>query len=158
MSLLTLEELKAWSDLLPPDFAAEIGEPDSGSAAHLAAISAALPALKDSASVVSFAADNQDAFIGIGRAGRIRFLAALSGSLGRADSAAAIARLAEGGDGDEGKGTTKVAPYFKSDLEALAAALGRRMARGMVDTYTLDVIAGASYEAVAAMDMRGGGL
>jgi vacuolar-type H+-ATPase subunit C/Vma6 len=46
----------------------------------------------------------------------------LSGSLGRADSAAAIARLADGGDGDEGKGTGKVAPFFKSDLEALAAA------------------------------------
>jgi hypothetical protein len=156
MSLLTLEKLKAWSDLLPPDFAAEIGEPDPAGSAHLAAISAALPALKDSSSVTSFVAENQDAFIGIGRAGRIRFLA-WSRSLGHVESSALIASLSEG-DGDEGKGTTKVAPFFKSDLEALAAALGRRMARGMVDTYTLDVIAGASYEAVAAMDMRGGGL
>ncbi len=156
MSLLTLEKLKAWSDLLPPDFAAEIGEPEAGSASHLAAISAALPSLKDSSSVVAFVADNEDAFIGIGRAGRIRFLA-WSRSLGHADSSSLIASLSDG-DGDEGKGTTKIAPFFKSDLEALAAALGRRMARGMVDTYTLDVIAGASYEAVAAMDMRGGGL
>lgn len=156
MSLLTLEKLKAWSELLPPDFASEIGGPDAGSAPHLAAISAALPSLKDSSDILAFVADNEDAFVGIGRAGRIRFLAWCR-SLGGADSSLLIERLADG-EGDEGRGTTKIAPYFKSDLEALAAALGRRMARGMVDTYTLDVIAGASYEAVAAMDMRGGGL
>lgn len=156
MSLMTLDQIKAWAALLPPDFAAEIGEPEGDSAEHLSAISSALPSLKDSQSVLDFVAGNEDAFVGIGRAGRIRFLAWYR-SQGHADSAIAIDTLTEG-EGEGGKGTSKVAPYFKSDMEAVAAALGRRMARGMVDTYTLDVIAGASYEAVAAMDMRGGGL
>jgi hypothetical protein len=156
MSLLTLEKLKSWSALLPPEFAAEVGDPDPESAPHLAAISEALPGLKDSDSVTAFVAANEDAFIGIGRAGRIRFLAWCRG-VGHADGGALIERLTEG-DGDEGKGTGKVAPYFKSDLEAIAAALGKRMARGMVDAFTLDVIAGASYDVVGALDMRGGGL
>jgi hypothetical protein len=156
MSLLTLDKLKAWVALLPPDFAAEIGEPEAASEADLARLSEELGLIKDSQGVIDFVAANQEAFIGIGRAGRIRFLAWYR-SQGHADCSQVIDRLSEG-EGEGGNGTSKVAPYFKSDLEAIAAALGRRMARGMVDTYTLDVIAGASYEAVAAMEMRGGGL
>ena len=156
MSLMTLDHIKAWAAMLPPDFAAEIGAPPGESGDYLSAISSALPSLKDSRSVLAFVAGNEDAFVGIGRAGRIRFLAWYR-SQGHADSAMAIESLTES-EGDGGSGTSKVAPYFKSDMEAIAAALGRRMARGMVDTYTLDVIAGASYEAVAAMEMRGGGL
>lgn len=156
MSLMTLDQIKAWAALLPQDFAAEIGEPEGSATEDLARISSALGDLKDSSAVKEFVEANQDAFIGIGRAGRIRFLAWYRGQ-GHADSARFIEALTEG-DGEGGKGSSKVAPFFKSDMEAIAAALGRRMARGMVDTYTLDVITGASYEAAATMDMRGGGL
>lgn len=156
MSLLTLDQLKAWADLLPADYAAQIGDPDPAAATHLAMISAALPTLKDSDSVLSFVLSNEDAFIGAGRAGRIRFLAWYM-DLGLPERAVLIDRLTEG-DEEGGRGSGKVAPYFKSDMEAIAATLGRRVAHGMVDTYTLEMITGASREAVEVIELRGGKL
>jgi hypothetical protein len=156
MSLSTLEQLKAWADLLPADYAAEIGDPDPSAAPHLAVISAALPALKDSDSVLAFVSSNEDAFIGVGRAGRVRFLAWYM-SLGLPERSAVMDRFSEGEE-EGGRGTTKVAPYFKSDMEAIAATLGRRVAHGMVDTYTLEMITGASREAVEVIELRGGKL
>lgn len=158
MSLLTLDSVKAWTALLPADFAAEVGEPDVEVGPFLKGIANALPALKDSTEIRDFIANNQDAFIGIGRAGRIRFLAWCRGQ-GHPDYRVFMEAITEGeASGDGSKGTTKVAPYFKQDIEAIAAVMGRRQAREMVDGYTLEVIAGASYEAISVLDMRGGAL
>lgn len=155
MSQMDIESLKAWAALLPTDFASAVGTPDPSSSAHLSFVGQRLQTLSTSEQVLKFVEAHPDAFIGMGRPGRIRFLAWFQGK-GHEDSPVVIDRITEG-DGDAGSGAGKVAPYFKQDLEAIATVLGKRMAREMVDSYTLEVIAGASLEA-ASLDMRGGGL
>ena len=155
MSQMDIERLGAWAALLPADFAAAVGTPDPSAASHLSFVGRHLDGLETAKQVVDFVSANPETFIGMGRPGRIRFLSWYQGR-GHEDSPLVIDRITEG-DGEAGSGSSKVAPYFKQDLEAIAAVLGKRMAREMVDSYTLEVIAGASLEA-ASLDMRGGGL
>lgn len=159
MSVLTLEDIKAWTDLLPADFANAVGEPAPTAAEDYAAIAAALPRLKDSVKILEFVAANDEKFISIGTAGRIRFLGWYRGLNKTEEYRDFMESITEGEEGEDGgRGTTKVAPYFKQDVEALAAVLGRRMAAEIVDGYALDVIKGAAYEATGDLEMRGGRL
>ncbi|WP_327211046.1 hypothetical protein [Rhizobium leguminosarum] len=157
MSVLTLEDIKAWTDLLPADFANAVGEPAATAEADYAAISDALPRLKDSIKILEFVAANDDKFISIGTAGRIRFLGWYRGLNKMDDYQDFMESITEGEEGENGgRGTTKVAPYFKQDVEAIAAVIGRRMAVEIVDGYALDVIKGAGYEVTGELEMRGG--
>jgi hypothetical protein len=58
-----------------------------------------------------------------------------------------------GGDGSDGR--DKIAPVFYADILALAEALGPKIAAQMVDSQTLDAVAGASLEATAEFEMKG---
>lgn len=157
MGVLTLEDIKAWTELLPADFANAVGEPAPAAEADYAAISDALPTLKDSVKILEFVAANDEKFISIGTAGRIRFLGWYRGLNKMAEYADFMTSITEGEGGEDGgRGTTKVAPYFKQDVEAIAAVVGRRMAAEIVDGYALDVIKGAAYEVTGEMEMRGG--
>lgn len=159
MEALTYEAMEAWYGLLPDDVASCMEKPGREGQAEADAIAAALPGVGNGADLVSYVARNQDSFIAIGRARRIRILAWLAAGdyPDKVEALQALSGEEGSGEGGSSAGTEKVAPYFKEDIRALVAALGPRAARGIVDAATLAAVAGAGYEVAGELEMRSGG-
>jgi len=159
MQALARDSMEAWFGLLPDDVASCMEKPGQDGQAEADAIAAGLLSVGSGSDLVTYVAGNQDSFIAIGRARRIRILAWLAAGQ-YPDKVAALQALSgeEGaGEGGSAAGTDKVAPYFKEDIRALVEALGPRAARGIVDAATLAAVAGAGYEVAGELDMRSGG-
>nr|WP_250807998.1 hypothetical protein [Neorhizobium tomejilense] len=147
-----------------PDYIASVtGEPPSADPAFVELVAKRLPTLTTAAAALDFAGENADGFIALGRAGRLRFLAwVLSRQYSDIEdfkNDLVTDRLPgedEAGEGTvSGDGRDKIAPFFYSDILALAEALGPRIANQIVDAQTLDAVAGASLEVASEFEMKG---
>lgn len=151
------DSMEAWFGLLPEDVASCMERPGEEGQAEAEKVEAALRSITNSSALVEFISGNEDAFISMGRARRIRFLAWLAAG-DYPDKVKAIMHLSDTeSTGDGAGGAGKIAPYFKEDIRALVEALGPRKSRAIVDAATLAVITGAGLDVAGELEMRSGG-
>lgn len=160
MASLGRESMEAWYGKLPDDIASCMEKPGAEGQVEADAITSALPSLGGGTAVLEYVSGNDESFVTIGRARRIRFLAWLA-ARDYPDKVKAIQALTDAesssGEGGSGGGVQKVAPFFKEDIRALVQALGARAARRIVDADTLAAVTGAGYEVAGELEMRSGG-
>lgn len=157
MADLGTEAIGAWFEFLPADVRAAFPDAAAGGDASSAAlVSGIMKPFARPEEVLAAVSANQDSFIALGRAARVRFLAWFA-RLTYPDHAEAFRLLVDGDSTGDAGGVGKVAPVFMEDVRAIMASLGPRAARGIVDAETLGVVTGAGFEVVSDMDMRQGG-
>jgi len=162
MDFLKPERLAKWRAVQPRDIAAVTEDPGAVDPAFVELVARRLPTLETATAVLDFVGENADGFISVGRVGRLRFLAwVLSRKYGDiGDFMVALVSDRDPGEEDggtegTGDGRDRIAPFFYSDILALAEALGPRMAAQIVDAQTLDAVAGASLEVASEFEMKG---
>jgi hypothetical protein len=159
MDFLRKERLEKWRSILPTDVGSAIEAPSSTDPVFVELVAKAIPGFKSATEVMGFVEQNAEAFTTLGRAGRLRFLAWVRArnynDFDNFMSALTTANEVEGDASGTGGGIERVAPFFYSDLLALAEALGPRIAAGLVDAETLDVVAGASLEVATDYELKG---
>jgi hypothetical protein len=156
MPNLSASGVASWRSKLPEDLLGAVGNDPASDEAFAASIGARLEAGGVEGAIQALE-ENADAFIGLGRTRRVRFLAWMAKAT-YPDSALIFRRIAEraaqeGGSG-EGGGIAKVAPYFLADIEALVGALGPRVAQKMVNGTSIAAISKASFEVQSEAEFR----
>ena len=161
MDFLRQDRLTKWRAVQPRDIASVTEDPVSVDPAFVELVAKRLPTLATAASALDFAGEHADDFIALGRAGRLRFLAWVlsrkySDERGFKEDLITD-RLPDDEEGGAvgGDGRDKIAPVFYSDILAFAEALGPRIAAQIVDSQTLDAVAGASLEVASEFEMKG---
>lgn len=155
MADLRKDSIEAWFGCLPDDVRSALPDGTDGDVEAAMAVTEGLKGLSSPEDILSFVAFNQDSFLSMGRARRVRFLAWLAKRTYPEKIGVIDVLTDENGDGQGVMG--KVAPVFLEDIRAIVEALGPRAAKGIVDADTIAVIAGAGYELKSEMDMRQGG-
>jgi len=156
MADLRKETIDAWFGRLPADVRSAMPDGTAGEDPAGLAATEGLKGLSTPEDILTYVAGNQDLFLGMGRARRVRFLAWLTKRT-YPEKIGVLEVLTDGGE-DGGQGVMgKVAPVFLEDIRAIVEALGPRAARGIVDADTIAAVAGAGYELASEMDMRQGG-
>lgn len=156
MAWMSQESVKAWYDLLPEDMASCMEEPKAIDTAA-EALTSEIEVLSSGADVLDFVEKKATLIMQLDRPRRLRFLAWIAGSdyPDWRKVIQALTKVDETAGGDAG-GVGKVAPFFKSDIIALAASLGPRVANSIVDGATLNAIRGAGLEVSSELELRGG--
>lgn len=161
MSWFTKEALVAWRNNIPDDIVVCIDDITDEGQAAADFIAKLLPNIKTSDDYVSVVRDNQEKFIEMGRARRLRFLAWCNARLYREKENRIKVNIAltEVGSGDEegSAGNGGAGPYFLEDIKAFAEAIGPRAAAIIVDENTLKTIAGVGMQMENDRKMNGGG-
>jgi len=156
MADLRKDTMEAWFERLPDDVRSALPDGTAGAEAAGLAVTEGLKGLKTPEEILSYVAVNQDSFMDMGRARRVRFLAWLAKRTYPEKIGVLDVLTDEGGDGGQGV-MGKVAPVFLEDIRAIVEALGPRAARGIVDADTIAAVAGAGYELASELEMRQGG-
>lgn len=161
MDFLRQDRLAKWRAVQPKDIASVTEDPAKVDQAFVELVAAKLPTLATATAALDFAGENADGFIALGRAGRLRFLAWVM-SRNYSDAGSFMADMVmdrspeeEEGSAGGGDGKDKIAPFFYSDILAFAEAIGPRIAAQIVDSQTLDAVAGASLEVASEFEMKG---
>lgn len=163
MDFLRQERLAKWRAVQPKDIASVTEDPQSTDTAFVELVANRIATITTAAAALDFAGENAEGFISVGRAGRLRFLAwVLSKKFpDEKDFMADLVSDRPAGDGEDdgtvsgGDGRDKIAPFFYSDILAFAEAIGPRIASQIVDSQTLDAVAGASLEVASEFEMKG---
>lgn len=164
MDFLRKERLEKWRAAQPADVAAATQDPVSSDPAFAALVASRLPTFTSASAVTQFVSAHPEEFIALGRAGRLRFLAWVFAKKYPDINDFTFQLISEkeveegeGGEGSAGEqGLDRVTPYFYSDLLAFAEAIGPRVAALIVDSNTLDAVAGAGLEMTSEFEMKGG--
>lgn len=160
MRWFTKEGLVAWRSKIPDDILIcvdDITDEGQDAADFIAKL---LPNAQTPDDYLEIVKNNQDKFIEMGRARRLRFLAWCNARLYR-DKAEriklniAFTQLDKTEDGS-GTGTGSAGPYFLEDIKAFAEAIAPRAAALIVDEDTLKTISGVGIELENNRKMNGG--
>lgn len=169
MVRLDKDSISKWTSLLPDDLKDAIASEPDGDEVAAERVSLGLKGMDELSGdarverILDFVLAEQDAFVDMGRARRVRFLAWISRQPHSMPPKPMTLLLESGseddGDDETGRGRMeKVAPVFMQDLKAIMAALGPRVARGIVDSETLAVVTAAGYDVAAKSAPAAGGV
>ncbi len=160
MRWFTKEGLLAWRQQIPDDIVVCIEEITDEGQEAADFIAKMLPAIEKPDDFLNLVKDNQEKFIEMGRARRLRFLAWCTARLyretiEREKLIVAITNLEKEGDGESSSGNA--GPYFLEDIKAFAEAIGPRAAALIVDENTLKTISGVGFEIANEIELTRGG-